>query len=1129
MRLRRSGWVVDLFNETLDEVMSLQQDSPIREALKREGFIDMGDLLGITQNDIEYHLYYDDGNGNKRQLSVDDRNMMHAFNMLVRNRIAAGSHIVKERNLDLTASEYFDYYNSHKFGTALNILFPAQNPATPYKQLTLFAKLAKEATIMLPRHSGNSHDIHMGRNYNSTNPRGTHTALDIDKGAIQYDERNLHEDLAKENVVRRDDSRSTKIELDMDSKLTHDDDTVHDRDSKSTNDVVLPNAVAAIMDGGYPKTQSDVLSNNDETTTITTIDEALATLRTQHPQTYEAVLASHFVDGNDQNTTFDGDPFSNAAISWHSNLVQLYSLKKHDRTTWTRMKSHNDGKYDDTSHGTLKITFPERSNQYKRDKWAPRTIDDRIRKLEILPSANTMGSHHILTSTLIAYMHAQTITMHYDQQAFSDTYTAYGSSRCNSGTLTTKVRSPADPTRAVDDNPAIMGSSSVIMAMTISCSEDTANSHKDNVTIGLCMGRSSKNTKVQQCFKRVCDIVPTDNDYKLSRFEVDSVDDDSAHNTTVSKGTGTNGTPEGNDVADGHDKLAMTSEALVLRLEQNKEDRRNIDDASNYASMKTFEVLEHVTDSIESNNGNGTINTVNGDDDDWPNRYHTKLHGAPELKHSHNGTIVEDSQELLMGGPSNETTTKSNDVDDDTVDNKHQELTADTIMEYIDTRIGSNYDTKDKTVNSLDTELRDCSKRNFGRTPNGAHTLEACEDSSSTKWYDHHIYNRNEGQTDAFDYDGLEHIFNHFILRIEEFLSCPEMTSSNMLLENSSLLVSDDDLETDNGDSLLSAELETVDGCFKYWHDLPHQMNDYVLGSYTGTPSEHYHSFMTNEPGDHDPARTHITTRIVSPWQGAELDTQPFWAFQQFDLHPITEDESCIHHNAHDKSSTIASEALTFSNPSIPQYSCEQNEDSIAKTEDWFDTDGYHEIERWLSHILFATDEFMSSPELTYPNLTLRDGNLMIYEDLECETDNDLGILRAELDAIDNCFHYFDQMVSPIDSYIMGSYLKAIFGLYQTRQYYGENCDIVSPCDHHVNRRTLWNTSAGSCNNLSHADHPIWTLDGPAMSKVADGDPTQPRKNKFDAHRSSLMELTSSRGVTGFIQEWSHGIQDSVP
>ena len=94
MGSRRSGWIVDFVNEILDEVMCLQQDSPIHEALKRKGFTDMGDILGITQDDIEYHIYYDDGNGNKRQLSVDDRNMMHALYMLVRNQIAAGRHIV---------------------------------------------------------------------------------------------------------------------------------------------------------------------------------------------------------------------------------------------------------------------------------------------------------------------------------------------------------------------------------------------------------------------------------------------------------------------------------------------------------------------------------------------------------------------------------------------------------------------------------------------------------------------------------------------------------------------------------------------------------------------------------------------------------------------------------------------------------------------------------------------------------------------------------------------------------------------------------------------------------------------------------------------------------------------------
>ena len=130
--------------------MCLQPDSPICEALKPDGFTDIGHMLSITQDDIEYDMYYYDRNGNKQQLSIDDRNMMHAFYMLVRNRKDAGRHIVKEHKLDLSASEYSKYYNSDEFDTAINILFPAQNPATPYEQLTPFAKLTKEATIMSP-------------------------------------------------------------------------------------------------------------------------------------------------------------------------------------------------------------------------------------------------------------------------------------------------------------------------------------------------------------------------------------------------------------------------------------------------------------------------------------------------------------------------------------------------------------------------------------------------------------------------------------------------------------------------------------------------------------------------------------------------------------------------------------------------------------------------------------------------------------------------------------------------------------------------------------------------------------------------------------------------------------------
>jgi hypothetical protein len=96
-------------------------------------------------------------------------------------------------------------------------------------------------------------------------------------------------------VVLCEDSRPIEIERDMDSKLTHDDDTAHDRDPKSSKEVLLPNAVTAITEGIYPKIQFIVLSNADDmTTTMMCV----------------TILANHFVDANDQNAIFDGDPFS---------------------------------------------------------------------------------------------------------------------------------------------------------------------------------------------------------------------------------------------------------------------------------------------------------------------------------------------------------------------------------------------------------------------------------------------------------------------------------------------------------------------------------------------------------------------------------------------------------------------------------------------------------------------------------------------------------------------------------------------------------------------------------------------------------------------------------------------------
>jgi hypothetical protein len=862
---------------------------------------------------------------------------------------------------------------------------------------------------------------------------------------------------------------------------------------------------------------------------------------------------------------------------------------ENDSTLWTRM--HYDSKiehheHDETSQGTLKITFPKRSIKYKHDKCASRTMDASHQKLEIRPSVNTMGSHHILTSTLIAYMHAQTITMHYDQQAFSDTDTAYGFSRRDSETLTTKLRSPADPTRAVDDNPAITGSSSVIMAMTISCSEDPVNSSTDN-PIELCMGRSS-DTKVQECCNGVCDVVPTENDYELRQLTVDPLDGDrrfSAHNDITLKGIGTTETTKGDGIANDNDKLLMTSKALVTSFDR-KEDRRNIGKRDNdlprsqhhrpevdvpimgsnqmggkslermrgnapkatlplmasndepqtatgnmtTQALKpptTFEVTVNVTDSIESKNGNDTVNS----DKDWPNLYHTKFRRAPKLRHTLDSTIV-DSQELRMGRHSNKTNAKSSNGNNDTMDNKpqssrcpvHQGMPVNTIMEYIDTSMGNEYDTKDQTI-----------KRNLGR-------IEVCEASGGTKSYDHHLSNWNEGQVNFCDYNKIEIILNHGLSMIEEFVSCPEMISSNQLLQDHCLLIDDDDFETDNHDNLLRVELEAVDGCSRYWHDVIYQMDGHIMGSYNITPSQEHPILICESDGLGLPTQITTARRVVSPCHGGELGTQPFWAFQRFDPHTITHDDPCIHNNAHDKSWTIASDALTFRRPFTEQipfiehYSCEKNEARIETNEDWTDTDSYREIGGWLNHSLLAIDEFMSSPELTSPKLSLRDSDLIDDGDNECETGDNIHILRAELKAIDDGFNYFHQMSSQIDSYIMGSHIKAIPERYQTRKYYGENGVTVSPCNQHAISRTLWNTPE-SCNTLSHGDHPIWTFDGPDISKVADDDPHNQENSsntghayyRFDTQQLSTMKLTSSRGVTGLYPEWSHGNQDSVP
>jgi hypothetical protein len=123
-----------------------------------------------------------------------------------------------------------------------------------------------------------------------------------DAAEIPNGNSNLHEDLAKKNVVHIYDLRPIEIE--------------HD-----TEDV-------------YPKAQSCVVSNAHATTTI---DDSLTTLQTQRPQTCAIVLANHFDDGNDKNATFDGDPFSTVALSWHSHTVQFRCLDEHDRKTWARM------------------------------------------------------------------------------------------------------------------------------------------------------------------------------------------------------------------------------------------------------------------------------------------------------------------------------------------------------------------------------------------------------------------------------------------------------------------------------------------------------------------------------------------------------------------------------------------------------------------------------------------------------------------------------------------------------------------------------------------------------------------------------------------------------------------------
>jgi hypothetical protein len=85
----------------------------------------------------------------------------------------------------------------------------------------------------------------------------------------------------------------------------------------------------------------------------------------------------------------------------------------------------------------------------------------------------------------------------------------------------------------------------------------------------------------------------------------------------------------------------------------------------------------------------------------------------------------------------------------------------------------------------------------------------------------------------------------------------------------------------------------------------------------------------------------------------------------------------------------------------------------------------YTELESILNHGLLMIEEFVSCPEMISPNQLLQDQYLLIDDD-----DFDaLSVLHAELDANDDCFHFFDKMVSPIGSYIMGSDLEAIFGL----------------------------------------------------------------------------------------------------
>jgi hypothetical protein len=123
-----------------------------------------------------------------------------------------------------------------------------------------------------------------------------------------------------------------------------------------------PTQSAAIKDGFYSETRSSVFLNANKTMTVTTIEEALMMLQTRCPQTYATVLASHFLDGNDQNAIFDGDPFSNETTSRHSNLGKLLDRNENDSTTGgTRMQSRNDHKmehcrkHDNISRGTLDV------------------------------------------------------------------------------------------------------------------------------------------------------------------------------------------------------------------------------------------------------------------------------------------------------------------------------------------------------------------------------------------------------------------------------------------------------------------------------------------------------------------------------------------------------------------------------------------------------------------------------------------------------------------------------------------------------------------------------------------------------------------------------------------------------